>query len=262
MSWFLLVYPLVGIISGFLAGLLGIGGGLVIVPALMLILPLQGLPADGIAHSAVATSLATVIVTSLVATYAHHRHQAVVWPVFTRMAPGLLIGALSGALIAMALPGGMIRTAFGIFALLVALQMGSEWQPQPRTRMPAAPWLALVGTMFGMLSAILGVGGGTLTVPFLRWGNILMKQAIATASACGFPIAVGGSLGYTLAESISGAVSGLSGAVYWPAAIGIALMSVLAAPVGARLTHTISTLLLTRLFALVLAIIGLRLIWL
>lgn len=261
MTFFFLVYPLLGLCSGFIAGLLGIGGGLVIVPALLLILPYQGLPAAGIAHAAVATSLATVIVTSLIASYAHHRHRAVDWPVFWKMAPGLLSGAFSGAVIAAGLPSGVIRTCFGVFALLIAIQMGFRLQPAPRGHLPAAPLLATVGAFFGILSAIVGVGGGTLTVPFLRWRNVAMQRAVATSSACGFPIAVGGSLGFSVMHMLADPTAASPGAIYWPAALWIGAASLLTVPLGAKATHRVSTVLLTRVFAVALTIIGLRLIW-
>lgn len=261
MTLFFLVYPVIGLFSGFLAGLLGIGGGLVIVPALLLIFPYQGLSPAGIAHAAVATSLATVIVTSLTAAYAHHRHHAMEWPVFWKMAPGLLGGAVVGAMIAGGLSGGVLRVFFGVFALLVAIQTGWRLQPSPQGRLPAVLGLAAVGAFIGMISAIVGVGGGTLTVPFLRWSNVSMQRAVATSSACGFPIAVGGSLGFTVMDVINAQTVELSGSIYWPAALWISAASIVAVPLGAKLTHRISTLLLGRVFAVVLAIIALRLIW-
>ncbi len=262
MSFFFLVYPLVGLCSGFLAGLLGIGGGLVVVPALLLIFPYQGLPAAGIVHTAVATSLATVIITSLIAAYAHHRHGAVEWLVVGRMAPGLLGGALAGAMLTMGISGEALRGVFGAFALLVAVQMGFGLQATPRGRLPAAPGLAAAGAFIGMVSAMVGVGGGTLSVPFLRWGNVLMQRAIATSSACGFPIALGASLGFTLVETLGGPTAAAPPAgIYWPAALWIGAASIAAAPLGVRLTHRISTSLLTRVFAVILALIGIRLLW-
>ena len=261
MTFFFLIYPLIGLIGGFLAGLLGIGGGLIIVPALMFVFPYQGIPAAVISHTAVATSLATVIVTSLAATYAHHRHSAVEWPIFRKMAPGLLAGACAGALIAVGLPGGIIRTFFGLFAMFVAIQMGFNLQPRPQRQLPSAPGLATIGAFIGMISAVVGVGGGTLTVPFLRWCNVLMQRAVATSSACGFPIAVGGSLGFTLMEMTAGQTTVVPAGIYWPAALWISAASVAAAPLGAKFTHGISTCLLTRVFSLVLAIVGLRLVW-
>lgn len=256
-----LLYPLVGLCSGFLAGLLGIGGGLVVVPALLLIFPYQGLPAGGIAHSAVATSLATVIITSLVAAYTHHRHHAVAWSVVGSMAPGLLGGALGGAMLTFGLSGIALRGLFGGFALLVAMQMAFRLQFTAREHLPSAAARGVAGAIIGLISAMVGVGGGTLTVPFLRWGGMAMQRAVATSSACGLPIALGGSLGYTLMEALAGHAAAIPVGIYWPAALWIGAASLAAAPLGARMTHRIDTSVLNRIFAALLAIVGLRLIW-
>jgi uncharacterized membrane protein YfcA len=257
----ILIYPFIGLCSGFLAGLLGIGGGLVIVPALLMIFPYQGVAAAVVAHTAIATSLATVVVTSAIATYSHHRHGAVDWPIVTRMAPGLLCGALTGAIITSHLSGDILRLFFGLFALMAALQMGLQLQPPAKGKLPAPPWLAAAGAIIGLLSALVGVGGGTLMVPFLRWRNVIMQRAVATSSACGFPIAVAACVGFSLVGEIAGNAAVENTTVYWPAALWIALASLVAVPVGARFTHRISIPSLTRIFALILAIIGLRLIF-
>ena len=260
MDFSFVIYPALGLLSGFLAVLLGIGGGLVIVPALMLIFSYQGLQPSEISHAAVATSLATVIFTSVIAAYSHHRRGAVDWSILRKMAPGLLGGALLGAMLATSLPGKTLRIFFGFFTFAAAIQMGFQLQPAPRGRLPAAFGLAAIGGIIGMISAIVGIGGGTVTVPFLRWGNVVIQRAIATSSACGFPIAVGGCLGFTLTDLIAGQPPASSSAIYWPAALWIAVASLVAVPWGVRLTHRISILSLTRLFACILAIIGLRLV--
>jgi hypothetical protein len=259
--FFVLIYPLIGLLSGFLAGLLGIGGGLVIVPALLLIFPYQGVAAAVVTHTAIATSLATVVVTSLIATYSHHRHGAVDWPIFRKMAPGLLGGALIGAMVTSHLPGETLRVLFGLFALMAALQMGLQLQPASQGHVPATPWIMVVGAIIGMLSALVGVGGGTMTVPFLRWSNVVMQRAVATSSACGFPLAAGACLGFTLADEVAGGAAVVNNAIYWPAALWIAAASLVAVPLGARFTHRISILSLSRIFAFTLAVIGLRLIF-
>ena len=241
-----IVYPLLGLFSGFLAGLLGIGGGLVIVPALLLIFPYQGFAAAVITHAAIATSLATVVVTSLIAAYSHHRHGAVDWAIFRKMAPSLFGGALIGSIVTSHLPSDTLRVLFGVFALIVAAQMGFQ---------------TLVGAVIGMLSALVGVGGGTMTVPFLRWSTVMMQRAVATSSACGFPIAAGACLGFSLAEGITGGTALANNAIYWPAALWIAFASLVAVPLGAQFTHRISVPSLSKIFAIILAIIGLRLIF-
>lgn len=248
------IYALIGAAGGLLAGLLGIGGGLVIVPALLWVFPYEGLPAAGIAHAAVATSLATVTVTSLAAAYAQHRRGAVDWPLLRVLAPGLAAGALAGAVAAAGLTAGTIKVVFGLFALAVAAQMGLGLRVTRQGRLPAPSGLLAIGALIGAFSAMVGVGGGTLTVPLLHWGRVTMQRAVATASACGFPIAVGGSVGFTIARGAE------AGAIYWPAALWIAAVSVLAAPLGVRLAHRLSTAWLTRVFSLVLGVVALRLI--
>lgn len=257
-----LFYPLLGLFSGFLAGLLGIGGGLIIVPGLLLIFPYQGLTAAVITHSAIATSLATIVVTSVIAAYSHHRHGAVDWSIFRKMAPGLLSGAVIGAVVTLHLPGETLRVAFGLFALLAAVQMGFRLQPESsRGCLPAAPVLYAASIAIGMMSTLVGVGGGTVTVPFLRWSNVVMHRAVATSSACGFPIAVGACAGFTLVDEIGGGTAVATGAIYWPAAVWIAAASLVAVPLGAQFTHRIRTSFLSGIFAVVLALIGLRLIF-
>jgi uncharacterized membrane protein YfcA len=157
------------------------------------------------------------------------------------------------------LPGKTLRIFFGLFIVAAAIQMGLQLQPTPRGRLPAAAVLAAIGGLIGIISAIVGIGGGTMTVPYLRWRNVVIQRAIATSSACGFPIAVGGSLGFTLSDLAAGHVSMSSGAIYWPAALWIAAASLFAVPLGVRLTHRLSIVSLTRIFAFILAIIGLRL---
>ena len=261
MHFFFLIYPLLGLLSGFLAGLLGIGGGLIIVPALLLIFPYQGMATAVVTHTAIATSLATVVVTSLIATYSHHRRAAVDWSIFRGMAPGLLSGALIGALVTTRLPGETLRVIFGLFALAAAMQMGFQLQPANRGRLFAAPGLAMVGIVIGLVSALVGVGGGTITVPYLRWSAVKMPRAVATSSACGFPIAAGACAGFSLVDGFAGGAALANSTIYWPAAIWIAIASLAAVPLGARLTHRISILSLSKIFAFTLAIIGLRLVF-
>ena len=256
-----LIYPLVGMLSGFLAGLLGIGGGLIIVPALLLIFPYQGLAAAAVTHTAIATSLATVVVTSLIAAYSHHRHGAVDWSIFRKMAPGLFSGALIGALATTRLPGEALRVIFGLFALAAAVQIGLQLQPTARGRIPAVPGLAGVGIVIGIISALVGVGGGTMIVPFLRWSAVKMQRAVATSSAGGFPIAAGACVGFSLVDGFAGGSAMANSTIYWPAALWIAAASLITVPLGAQFTHRISILSLSKIFALILGIIGLRLIF-
>ena len=256
-----LLYLATGAFAGLLAGLLGVGGGLLIVPILALSFATQGIADEVQMHLAVGTSLATIIFTSLSSIYAHHRRGAVAWPVFRAMTPGIILGALLGAVIARWLPSFSLRTLFGVFELFVALQMALSLKPAPHRGLPGSWGMSGAGAVIGSLSALLGVGGGTLTVPFLLWCNVAIHRAIATSAACGLPIAVAGATGFV----ISGWHNTLlpewsSGYLYWPALLGVVTASVLFAPLWARLAHRLPTLVLKRLFALLLLGLALRML--
>lgn len=255
-------YLLLGVVAGMTGGLLGLGGGIVIVPALLFLFIYQGLPGDILMHMAVATSLATIVFTSLSATWAHHRHGAVSWHVVRLLGPGIIIGAIAGALIADQLRSDSLQTAFGLFEILVALQIGFGIKPSAQRSLPDTTGMVASGSVIGTISSLLGIGGGTLTVPFLLWCNVNIRKAVATSSACGLPIAVAG----TATMIITGwnyprLPEGTTGYVYWPVVVMISIASVCAAPLGARLTHTLPVDILKRVFAIVLAGIGLRMLF-
>jgi len=256
-EYIFLAYPVVGLLSGVLAGLLGIGGGLIIVPALLFILPYQAGSSVSSIHVAVATSLATVIMTAAVATYSHHRRGAVSWPIVSRMAGGLALGAFTGAAVADALPADILRNCYGVFALGVAAHMAFRSQPAAGA-LPGGLGLLGVGMLIGHISAIVGIGGGTMTVPFLRWCRLPFQQAVATSSACGLPIALGGTLGFTLLHP--GLDGLMTGYIHWPAALGVGMASLLAAPWGVRLAHKVSRVALNYIFSIFLAIVGVYLL--
>lgn len=257
----LLLYLATGAVAGVLAGLLGVGGGLIIVPALVFIFATQGVP-DAIAmHMALGTSLATIVMTSTSSVRAHHKRGAVLWQVVWRLTPGIVMGTLMGAMLADMLSSGTLKRIFGIFALLVALQMGLGAKPAPHQRLPGRSGMGLAGGIIGGVSAIVGIGGGSLTVPFLTWCKVGVHNAVATSSACGLPIALAGSLGFIITgwnETALPAYS--SGYIYWPAMAGIATASVLFAPLGARLAHALPADTLKKFFAIFLALLGARML--
>lgn len=255
----LLAYPLVGAVAGVLAGMFGIGGGLVLVPVLILIFSLSAFPEGVLVHFAVGTSLATIIVTAISSMYAHHRRGAVEWAAMHSLTPGLVVGALAGAAIADQLDHIWLRRVFGLFEILVALQMLRTARVAAGQHRPAALEMPLVGGLIGVISGVVGIGGGTMTVPYLHWLGREMRFAVATSAACGLPIALAGTLGFVLFGPES-ALEGASGYVYWPAAGAIGLVSVLFAPLGARLAHGLPVATLKRLFALLLIIVGIRLL--
>ena len=257
----LLIYLLVGAFVGLIAGLLGVGGGLIIVPVLVFVFQGQGVDPTVIVHLAIGTSLATIAITSISSMRAHHRHGAVQWPVFRRLTPGIVVGALLGAVIADFLPTKTMRLWFGIFELLVAAQIGFNLMVAPRGHMPGALGTNIAAGIIGAVSAALGIGGGTLTTPFLVWCSISLRQAVATSSACGLPIAVAGAIGFVATGwSNSGLPAWSSGYLYWPAFAGIVISSLLFAPLGAKLTHTLPVVVLRRFFAVFLAILGVRML--
>lgn len=260
MEWF--TYLLLGAFAGTLAGLLGVGGGLVIVPVLILLFQEQGFSSQVLVHLAIGTSLATIVFTSLSSVWAHHRRGAVLWLEFWQLTPGIVIGAFVGAVIARLIPAADLRMVFGIFELTVALQMGLNLRPDALRQLPSSPGMGLAGGVIGTISAVVGIGGGTMTVPFLVWCNVEMRKAVATSAACGLPIAIAGTIGFMAtgwSEPRLPAMS--SGYLYWPAFAGIVAASVLFAPVGARLAHALPGATLKKVFALFIGVLGIRMLW-
>ena len=258
----LIAYLLLGSVAGILAGLLGVGGGLIIVPVLAWLFTQAQMPPGFVMHLAIGTSLATIVFTSLSSVWAHHRRGAVLWAGVGRLTPGIVLGAAMGALLADKLPSETLRLVFGVFELAVAVQMGLNLRPDAHRLLPGRWGMGAVGTAIGLVSAVVGIGGGTLSVPFLQWCNVPMRQAVATSAACGLPIAVAGALGFALAGwSSDGLPAWSSGYIYWPAFLGIVSASVLFAPLGARLAHLVPTLVLKRFFAIFLALLGVRMLW-
>ncbi|NNG12486.1 MAG: sulfite exporter TauE/SafE family protein [Halobacteria archaeon] len=257
----LLAYLLTGAVAGLLAGLLGIGGGLVIVPALAVIFVLQGFPDNLLMHFALGTSLATIVPTSIASLLAHHRRGSVHWEAVRSLTPGIVLGALAGAWLAGQSSSTGLRVLFGCFEVLVALQLAFGRQPGVHRELPGVFGQELAGVLIGAVSSLLGIGGGTLTVPYLRWNGVEIRAAIGTAATCGLPIALAGSAGYVIAGTGLEEAPGLnSGFIYWPALAGIVLASVPMAPLGAALAHRLPRRRLVRIFALVLAVIGVRMV--
>lgn len=256
-----LIYLALGAFAGTLAGMLGVGGGLVIVPVLAWVFVGFGMDASVIMHLAVGTSLATIVFTSLSSVRAHHRRGVVQWPVVWRLMPGIVSGVFIGALLAGQLPTAALRHVFGVFELLVAVQMGFSLLPEAHRTLPGWPGMTLAGAVIGGVSAIVGIGGGTLTVPFLLWCGVTMRQAVATSAACGLPIAVAGAAAFAWTGSGNASLPEHAfGYLYLPALWGVAASSMLFAPLGAWLAHSLPTLVLKRFFALFLAVLGVRML--
>ena len=257
-----LLYLLVGAFAGVLAGLCGIGGGMVIVPVLIFSFAAQGVSAEVLTHMAVATSLATIVFTSLSSVREHHRNGAIDWSLVRSMAAGIVIGTAAGVVLISEVPGPVLQNIIGVFALLLALKMFTGWEPPGKGDRPSALGLMSAGSIVGFGSSWFGIGGGTFTVPYLSWMRFSMRQAVATSAACGIPIALTGAVTNIIAGQGNDLLPEWStGFVYWPAVLGIALTSVPCAQVGAGLAHKLDAALLKKLFAVLLCVVGIRFIF-
>lgn len=255
------IFLVTGAAAGLMAGLFGVGGGLIIVPALAWLLPRQGVSDAVLMQSAIGTSLAVIGLTSISSMRAHQARGGVLWPVFWRLAPGIVAGSLLGASIAHGLSGHTLKRIVGVGALLISAQMLIDAQPKTARALPGAIALAGVGGVIGMLSALIGIGGGSLTVPFLNACSIDMRRAVGTSAACGVPIAWAGAAGFAFnGLGVAGLPPYSLGYIDLAAFAGIAVMSVFAAPLGAKLAHRLPPRVLKRAFAVFLAGIGLRML--
>lgn len=250
-----------GAFTGFAAGLLGIGGGMLLVPFLTMLFTSQGFPLEQIVKIAIATSLTTILFTSLSSVRAHARHGAVRWDIAKMLVPGIVAGSLLGAQIAAWLPGALLAIAFGLFVGTMATQMLVRKPRQSERTLPGTAAMIGIGGVIGMLSALVGAGGGFITVPFLSRSNVRIHEAVATSAACGFPIALAGTLGYLIAGWNVPLPAGTVGYVYLPALAAIVVTSMLTAPFGAKVAHALSVERLRRLFAMLLYVLAAYMLW-
>lgn len=251
---------MIGLVAGYLAGFLGIGGGFVVVPALTLLLLKDADSAPWAIHMAVATSLATMLVTSLSSFLAHHRMRAIHWPLVRSIAAGLMVGAILGAVVADQLKGDILVRVFGLFAILAGLQLLIARQPAGEKPLPGRAGTLGVGTAIGAISSLIGIGGGTMTVPWLLWHGVRAQNAVATSSACGYPIALAGTISFIFLGQGGDLPAGALGYVHLPAFIGIAVTSALAAPLGVATVHRLSPKTVKRVFGLFLLLVGFRML--
>lgn len=249
--------------AGFLAGLLGIGGGMLMVPLLTFVLTQRGVDPGMAVKMAIATSMATIVFTSLSSVRAHHRRGAVRWPIVRGLAPGIVIGALvAGAGVFAVIKGQTLALIFATFVGFSATQMLRGGQPAPSRTMPGALGQTGVGSVIGFVSGLVGAGGGFLSVPFMTWCNVPIHQAVATSAALGFPIALANTAGYLIGgRDLPPALPGAFGFLYVPALVLIACASVLLAPLGARAAHAMDVKQLKRAFAIVLYVLAGYMLW-
>lgn len=251
------IYLLLGAAAGVLAGLFGVGGGLIIVPVLVFSFSAQGFAPEVLTHLAVGTSLATIVFTSINSIREHQRRGAVQWQLFRWLTPGILGGAAIGGVTAALIQGPTLQKIIGVFAIFMAIQLALNLTPKAVRPQPKRPELIVAGGIIGWASAIFGIGGGSITVPFLVWRSVVIQKAVATSAACGLPIALAGAVVFMVTGWQHPQLPEWSlGFVYLPAVLGIALTSMFFARFGARLAHRLSPILLKRLFALLLTTVG------
>lgn len=248
----LLMFLLLGAVAGVLAGLLGVGGGLVLVAALAWLLPSVGVPKDAAMHAALASSLASIVLTAAASARAHHGRGSVLWPTVAWMVPGLLLGGWLGSGAAVRIDGDLLRWIVAGYCLLAAAQL-TFGTPRAGGASPAAAprgaGMTAAGVGIGAVSAVVGIGGGSMTVPLLVWRGVAPVRAVGTSSACGVAIGLASAVGYALHAPHGALPQFAVGYVYLPAAIGVAAASVLAAPYGMRLAHRLDGQTLKRVFA-------------
>ena len=240
-----------GAVVGFAAGLLGIGGGMLLVPFLTMLFGWQGMPQDLIVHAAIATSMTSILFTSLSSVRAHQRKGTIQWKIVFAMAPGIIVGGLfSGGAVFAALSTAWLSLFFSLFVGYSAWNMLRNKKPKPSRQMPGIAGTSAVGAGIGFLSGLVGAGGGFLSVPFMVWCNVALHTAVSTSAALGFPIALANSIGYVASGLNENASQpGMLGYIYWPALLALVATSVLTAPAGARMAHRLPVATLKRVFA-------------
>ncbi|WP_348945931.1 sulfite exporter TauE/SafE family protein [Chitinibacter sp. FCG-7] len=255
----LIIFILIGVLAGFAAGLFGVGGGLIIVPLLYGVFTQMAYDPEIVMHLALGTSLATIIVTSISSLLAHHSNEAVLWPVFKKLAPGLAVGSFLGAGIAGLLSSAKLQLIIGSFAIWVAYKMfvGAKKAVDQGKVLPSTTKQICAGAGIGVASAVFGIGGGSLTVPYLNYYGVVMQKAVGTSAACGLPIAVAGAIGFVFfGVNDRALVANSLGYVHVYAFIGISSMSFFTAKLGAKVAHSLSPQMLKKCFACLLSTVG------
>lgn len=249
-----LSFALIGVFAGISAGLLGLGGGLVSVPALLYVFKLHGLPDTHLMHMAVSTSLMAIIVTSFSSLMAHHRGNNVNWPLMRRLSIGLIVGGFLGAYSATLFSSQLLQRVFAIYAFLMSIRI---WISVPvltvSDKLLKQPFLFLSGSVFGSISALVGMGGGTMVVPYLLMAGQSIQRAIGTSAASAFPIAISGVIGFMIfGEQHDAADEWQTGFIHWQAFIGLISTSIIFAPMAAKWARNLPLAALEKLFSLVL----------
>lgn len=246
-----LIYLAVGVVVGFFAGLLGIGGGSVMVPILSLVFASRGFSSDHVVHMALATSMATIIPGAVSSAWMHHRHKAVQWSILKQMTPGILAGTFFGAVAAHFSSTAFLKGFFVVFICFLAAQLLFNLKPNGHRELPGTRGLAFFGFVMGVVSSFAGIGGAVLSIAFLSWCNVRLHEAIGTAAAIGVPLALAGTVGFVVTGLFDPTLPAWSvGYVYLPAFAGIAITSFAVAPLGAKLAHRLPVNVLKKVFVI------------
>jgi uncharacterized membrane protein YfcA len=262
MEWWWLAYLLLGLGVGVFAGLLGIGGGLIIVTALVFMFGAQGFAADRVVHLALGTSLASIVFTSLSSVRAHQKHGAVRWDILRAALLGVVVGTLVGTVFADALPSRYLAIFFTAFVYYSAAQMWLDRKPKASRQLPGRAGMTLASLVIGLISSLVGAGGGVISIPLMTMCNVPMRNAIGTSAALGLPIALAGTIGYMVTGLDADHLPDLSvGYVYLPALIGIVLGTFVTVPYGARAAHTMPVSKLKKTFAVILFVLATKMLW-
>lgn len=259
----LFLYILCGAAAGFLSGLIGIGGGLVVVPLLNMIFRLQGdIPSELIMHLAVGTSLSSILFTAVSSTRSHAKRGGIRWDYLKGLAPFIVLGTFCAARLTSHMSTDGLQGFFVIFLVAIATQMLLDFYPHPRHDMPGKATLAGAGFIIGGVSSLVGLGGGSMSVPFLRWCGVPMRQAVGTSTAISWPIAVAGSIGFIIVGwNAPGLPEWSLGYISLPATLGIACASVFFAPLGVKVAHSLPVASLRRFFAVFLYVTACEMLW-
>jgi uncharacterized membrane protein YfcA len=261
MEWWI-IYLLMGLFVGFFAGLLGIGGGLILVTLMVYMFTLQGFPADRLLHLALGTSITSIVFTSISSLRAHHKHGVVRWDILRASVPGLVVGTLLGTVVADLLKSKYLAIFFVIFVYYSALQMFANVKPKATRQLPGKVGMTVVAVIVGIVSSLVGVGGGVMTIPLMSHCNVPMRQAIGTSAALGLPIAIAGAVGFIATGLGKDHLPALSvGYVYLPALVGIVIGTFVTVPWGAKMAHSMPVTTLKRIFAVILFILATRMLW-
>ena len=255
------VYLPIGAVVGFMAGLLGIGGGMVLVPILVFVFEANHFAPEHLMHMALATAMATIPFTSVSSVRAHHSRGGVDWRIVTGLLPGLLSGAALGTLVAGKVPGRPLALFFAAFLFYAATTMFFDLMPKGTRSLPGRAGLAFVGAIVSFLASFIAAGAALMTIPFMAWCNVPLRRAVGTASAIGFPLSLAASVGYAIAGLQAGGLPQYSlGYIYLPALGMIAVASVLTAPLGARVSQKMPVRQLRIVFALTLYVLAVRML--